>query len=54
MRAGVIDESVLDEFVRMLDQFDEAVALGNDGRTDPDHDADWTYLLPRPYQRGLG
>jgi hypothetical protein len=24
---------VLEEFVRMLDQFDEAVALGNDGRT---------------------
>jgi hypothetical protein len=26
-------QSVLDEFVQMLDQFDEAVALGNDGRT---------------------
>jgi hypothetical protein len=28
-----LSQSVLDEFVRMLDQFDEAVALGNDGRT---------------------
>jgi hypothetical protein len=26
-------QSVLDEFVQMLDQFDAAVALGNDGRT---------------------
>jgi hypothetical protein len=26
-------QSVLDQFVRMLDQFDAAVALGNDGRT---------------------
>ena len=26
-------QSVLDEFVQMLDQFDEAIALGNDGRT---------------------
>jgi hypothetical protein len=28
-----LSQSVLDELVRMLDQFDEAVALGNDGRT---------------------
>jgi hypothetical protein len=28
-----LSQSVLDEFVRMLDQFDAAVALGNDGRT---------------------
>ena len=28
-----LSQSVLEEFVRMLDQFDEAVALGNDGRT---------------------
>jgi hypothetical protein len=28
-----LSQSVLDQFVRMLDQFDEAVALGNDGRT---------------------
>ena len=28
-----LSQSVLDEFVQMLDQFDEAVALGNDGRT---------------------
>jgi hypothetical protein len=28
-----LSQSVLDEFVRMLDQFDQAVALGNDGRT---------------------
>lgn len=27
-----LSQSVLDEFVQMLDQFDEAVALGNDGR----------------------
>jgi hypothetical protein len=27
-----LSQPVLDEFVRMLDQFDEAVALGNDGR----------------------
>jgi hypothetical protein len=26
-------QSVLDEFVQMLDQFDAAIALGNDGRT---------------------
>jgi hypothetical protein len=28
-----LSQSVLDQFVRMLDQFDEGVALGNDGRT---------------------
>lgn len=28
-----LSQSVVEEFVRMLDQFDEAVALGNDGRT---------------------
>jgi glycosyltransferase A (GT-A) superfamily protein (DUF2064 family) len=28
-----LSQSVLDEFVRMLDQFDAVVALGNDGRT---------------------
>ncbi len=28
-----LSQSVLDELVRMLGQFDEAVALGNDGRT---------------------
>jgi len=28
-----LSQSVLDEFVQMLDQFDAAVALGNDGRT---------------------
>jgi hypothetical protein len=28
-----LSQSALDEFGRMLDQFDEAVALGNDGRT---------------------
>jgi hypothetical protein len=28
-----LSQSVLEEFVRILDQFDEAVALGNDGRT---------------------
>ena len=27
-----LSQPVLDQFVRMLDQFDEAVALGNDGR----------------------
>jgi hypothetical protein len=27
-----LSQSVLDEFVQMLDQFDEAVALGNEGR----------------------
>ena len=28
-----LSQWVLDQFVQMLDQFDEAVALGNDGRT---------------------
>ena len=28
-----LSQSVLDQFVQMLDQFDLAVALGNDGRT---------------------
>jgi hypothetical protein len=28
-----LSQSVLEEFVQMLDQFDEAVALGNEGRT---------------------